>query len=122
MTWFVLLDDQLDNENLPDPVGTIRAVRGGIREIFADPAAAPQDPFLATFADIWHELAVGCPAGAQRRFADRFLEYFDAIERTGPATGRVQHSRRTGKWVSWRWKCLPGRCFPARKGSPRPPR
>jgi hypothetical protein len=81
MIWFVLLDDQMDNANLPQPAARIQAVRDGVRAVFDDPDRVPPDPFLAGLADMWAELRPGCTEVARRRFADRFLEYFDGIER-----------------------------------------
>jgi hypothetical protein len=87
MAWFILIDDQMDNPDLPDPAARIRAVRDGVRAVFDHPDVTPGDPFLATFADLWAELRPGCTEVARRRFADRFLEYFDAIERQAGYAG-----------------------------------
>jgi terpene synthase-like protein len=81
MSWFILIDDQMDNADLPDPTAQIRGVRDGVRAVFDDPHLVPADPFLAALAGLWAELRPGCTEVARRRFTNRFLGYFDAIER-----------------------------------------
>src|SRR4051794_12697020 len=46
MVWFILLDDQMDNADLPDPTARIRALRDGMRAVLDHPDRMPADPFL----------------------------------------------------------------------------
>ncbi|TWP53613.1 hypothetical protein FKR81_02265 [Lentzea tibetensis] len=80
MFWFVLLDDQMDNADLTDAPDRIRGIRDEAREVFAHRSTS-DNPFMAGLASMWTELERGCGPIARQRLADRFLEYFDAIER-----------------------------------------
>ena len=81
MLWFVLLDDQMDNMDLSDAAGRIRAVRDQASAVFGSRERESDNPFIDGLDSMWQQLAAGCTAVARQRLADRFLEYFDAIER-----------------------------------------